>query len=66
MGVMANSPDFQWHMTNLRSYMDVSTTQQKEAQWGSVTLTPFGQAGGTLLTYLEALPLQIVLFVQPF
>ncbi len=47
VGVMANSPDFQWHMTNLRNYMDVSTTQQKEAQWGSVTLTPFGQGGGT-------------------
>ena len=47
IGVMANSPDFRWHMTNLRNYMDVSTTQQKEASWGDVALTPFGQGAGT-------------------
>lgn len=47
IGVMANSPDFDWHMTNLRNYMDVSTTQQKEVYWGDVSLTPFGQGGGT-------------------
>lgn len=32
IGVMANSPDFRWHMTNLRNYMDVSTTQKKEVR----------------------------------
>lgn len=47
IGVMANSPDFQWHMTNLRNYMDLSTTQQKKANWREVTLTPFSQGGGT-------------------
>jgi choloylglycine hydrolase len=49
IGVMSNSPDFPWHLTNLRNYMEVSTTQSPEEFWGNVKLTPFGQAGGTLL-----------------
>lgn len=48
VGVMANSPDFQWHMTNLRNYMNVSITQQKEVYWENISLTPFGQASGTI------------------
>lgn len=48
IGVMTNSPDFQWHMTNLRNYMDASPKQKKEAWWGNVQLKPFGQAGGTI------------------
>lgn len=47
IGVMSNSPDFHWHMTNLRNYMETSPIQTKEAQWGNVKLNPFGQAGGT-------------------
>lgn len=49
IGVMANSPDFQWHMTNLRNYMDVSPRQNSEAYWGETRLTPFGQGAGTML-----------------
>ncbi|MCM3490239.1 choloylglycine hydrolase family protein [Alkalihalophilus marmarensis] len=49
IGVMANSPDFHWHMTNLRNYMGVSTTQKKEAEWENVLLTPFSQGAGTRL-----------------
>lgn len=48
IGVMANSPDFQWHMTNLRNYMDVSPTQTSDASWGKIHLKPFGQAVGTM------------------
>ena len=48
IGVMANSPDFKWHMTNLRNYLQVSTAQEEEALWGKVKLTPFGQGGGTV------------------
>ncbi|MDR1547775.1 MAG: choloylglycine hydrolase family protein [Hungatella sp.] len=51
IGVMSNSPDFRWHMTNLRNYMEASPYQSEEAVWGNVRLTPFGQAGGT-----QALP----------
>lgn len=48
IGVMANSPDFQWHMTNLRNYIDVSQTQTSDTYWGKIRLKPFGQAGGTM------------------
>lgn len=48
IGVMTNSPDFQWHMTNLRNYLNVSTSQQKETYWENVLLTPFGQGAGTI------------------
>ncbi|HHV08773.1 MAG TPA: choloylglycine hydrolase family protein [Clostridiales bacterium] len=47
IGVMANSPDFPWHMTNLRNYIGASPTQTEEVSWDNVPLTPFGQAGGT-------------------
>ena len=45
---MANSPDFHWHMTNLRNYMNASPTQTSESFWGKIQLKPFGQAGGTM------------------
>jgi len=48
IGVMANSPDFHWHMTNLRNYMNASVTQKNSVQWGDITLTPFGQGTGTM------------------
>lgn len=48
IGVMANSPDFEWHMTNLRNYMDLSPTQNSDVTWGKIQLKPFGQAGGTM------------------
>ena len=47
IGVMANSPDFNWHMTNLRNYMTISTKQQEKVYWGNVLLIPFGQGAGT-------------------
>ncbi|MEA5084892.1 MAG: choloylglycine hydrolase family protein [Lachnospiraceae bacterium] len=49
IGVMANSPDFQWHMTNLRNYMEISPEQTEEVFWENIRLKPFGQAGGTML-----------------
>ena len=49
IGVLANSPDFEWQTTNLRNYMNVSPEQKEAAAWGGVKLTPFGQAGGTAL-----------------
>lgn len=47
VGVLANSPDFTWHLTNLRNYMEASPYQEEEVFWGNYRLTPFGQAGGT-------------------
>lgn len=48
IGVMTNSPDFLWHMTNLRNYIGVSVTGEEEARWGHTVLTPFGQGAGTM------------------
>lgn len=48
IGVMSNSPDFHWHMTNLRNYMEASPKQTEEVFWDNIRLTPFGQAGGTI------------------
>lgn len=48
IGVLSNSPDFQWHMTNLRNYMNVTPSQHEESEWDRVLLTPFGQGAGTM------------------
>ncbi len=48
IGVMSNSPDFHWHMTNLRNYIETSPTQPEKVYWDTIQLTPFGQAGGTV------------------
>ena len=47
LGVMTNSPDWRWHMTNLRNYTQVMPTQAERVVWGNIALTPFGQAAGT-------------------
>lgn len=48
IGVMTNSPDFHWHMTNLRNYIEASPKQKEEVYWYNIRLTPFGQSGGTV------------------
>ncbi|MFT9078434.1 choloylglycine hydrolase family protein [Ethanoligenens sp.] len=48
IGVLANSPDLRWHMTNLRNYMEVSPRQLEKNVWGGIQLLPFGQGGGTV------------------
>lgn len=48
IGVLSNSPDFRWHMTNLRNYLNLNPFQSREEQWSSVRLTPFGQGGGSI------------------
>lgn len=46
IGVLANSPDFQWHMTNLRNYLNLTPAQESGQMWGQVELIPFGQGAG--------------------
>jgi choloylglycine hydrolase len=48
LGVITNSPGFDWHMTNLRNYVNFSMTNLPPVQLGSVTLPPFGQGSGML------------------
>lgn len=49
VGVLANSPDFAWQVTNLKNYTSVSPRQDEQVQWGKIQLNPFGQGGGTSL-----------------
>ncbi len=48
LGVITNSPTFDWQMTNLRNYVNFSMTNAPPVKLGSVTLKPFGQGSGML------------------
>jgi choloylglycine hydrolase len=48
LGVLTNSPAFDWQMTNLRNYVNFSMTNVPPVKLGSVTLQPFGQGTGML------------------
>jgi choloylglycine hydrolase len=48
LGIMSNSPTFEWHMTNLRNYVNFSLSDVPPVQLGSVKLLPFGQGSGML------------------
>ncbi len=46
VGVLTNSPDFRWHLANLRNYMAASPVQREAADWSGLSMTPFGQGAG--------------------
>lgn len=48
LGVITNSPAFDWHMTNLRNYLNFSMTNAPPVQLGGVKLLPTGQGTGML------------------
>jgi choloylglycine hydrolase len=48
LGVITNSPAFDWHMTNLRNYINFSMTNVPPISLGPVVLKPFGQGTGML------------------
>lgn len=48
LGVITNSPGFDWHMTNLRNYVNFSMTNVPPVHLGPVTLNPLGQGSGML------------------
>lgn len=49
LGVITNSPSFDWHMTNLRNYVNFSLSNVPPIKLGSgVTLEPLGQGTGML------------------
>src|SRR5213082_1940303 len=48
LGVITNSPTFDWHMTNLRNYLNFSMTNAPPVQLGSIKLLPTGQGSGML------------------
>ncbi len=48
LGVITNTPSFDWHMTNLRNYVNFSMNNVPPVKIGSVTLEPTGQGTGML------------------
>jgi choloylglycine hydrolase len=48
LGVITNSPTYDWHMTNLRNYLNFSLTDPPPVQLGPVKLTNFGMGSGML------------------
>jgi choloylglycine hydrolase len=48
LGVMANSPTFDWHVTNLRNYVNLSVTNVPPIDVANIKLVGFGQGSGML------------------
>ena len=48
LGVITNSPSFDWHMTNLRNYLNFSIYNAPPVMLGKVKLEPIGQGSGML------------------
>lgn len=48
LGVMTNSPSFDWHLTNLGNYVKLSATNAAPLQIGGETIPPLGQGSGLL------------------
>ena len=46
LGVVTNSPTFDWHMTNLRNYVNLTATNVPPIDVGGITLAQFGQGSG--------------------
>jgi choloylglycine hydrolase len=46
LGVITNSPTFDWHMANLRNYINLTPMNAKPIKLNNVELAPFGQGSG--------------------
>ena len=48
LGVMTNSPTFDWHVTNLRNYVNLTVTNVPPIDLGGIRLSGLGQGSGML------------------
>ncbi|HRD56015.1 MAG TPA: choloylglycine hydrolase family protein [Parachlamydiaceae bacterium] len=46
LGVLTNSPDFKWHLTNLRNYINLTTINAKPFKFRGLEFVGFGQGSG--------------------
>jgi choloylglycine hydrolase len=46
LGVMSNSPTFDWHMTNLRNYINLTVTNVPPVDLGTAKFAQFGEGSG--------------------
>lgn len=48
VGVLTNSPDFNWHLQNLRQYIGLRSKQFEPTQWIDLKLSAFSQGSGSI------------------
>ena len=48
LGVMANAPTYDWHMTNLANYINLSVNDIESIKLGARKISAFGAGGGLL------------------
>ena len=48
LGILSNSPTFDWHMTNLRQYIGLTPKQRNSTTWSDEVLNPLGQGTGLI------------------
>lgn len=48
VGVMTNNPKFNWHLTNLNEYLNITPNHPKETKWSDKNLKALGVGAGTL------------------
>jgi choloylglycine hydrolase len=48
LGVMTNAPTYDWHMTNLANYLNLSPKDIDQIKLGDVTIPAFGSGAGML------------------
>jgi choloylglycine hydrolase len=46
LGIMTNAPTYDWHMTNLQNYINLSVKDVESAKLGPLTLPAFGSGSG--------------------
>lgn len=48
VGVLTNAPSFDWHLTNLRSYVNLRSDNAQSQMLGGLKIVPMGQGSGML------------------
>lgn len=48
VGVLTNSPEFDWHLTNLTNYLNINPQDAPAKMWGTKDVEPFGVGTGGL------------------
>ncbi|EEM88330.1 penicillin V acylase; cysteine peptidase; MEROPS family C59 [Bacillus thuringiensis serovar pulsiensis BGSC 4CC1] len=48
LGVMTNSPEFNWHLQNLRQYIGLKSEPFAPTEWSNLPLSAFGQGSGSM------------------
>lgn len=48
VGVLTNTPNYEWHKNNLRNYLNVTPEQHAPVNVGNYTAVPFSQGTGTV------------------